>query len=145
MTTLCTSSATTCTASADVLTEARLSADRQDGHGQPAGLALLVLCDGRIERPVPPEAAAQGVRVGEHADVVVDHVVGELLGGRVELPAEEDVLPSRDELFVQLVDPVEAEVPEPVVERPGEEQGRCGDRPGDPGISARATRSTRSG
>jgi hypothetical protein len=106
----------------DVFTEACLSADREDGHHQPLGRALLVLCDGGIERPVPPEAAAQGVGVGEHPDVVVDHVVGDL-GGCVELPAVEGVLPSRDELFIQLVDPVEAEVPEPVVEWPREEQG----------------------
>jgi hypothetical protein len=69
-------------------------------------LPLLVLCDGRVERPVELEAAAQRVRVGEETDVVVDHVVGKLLGGRVELPAEEDVLPSLDELFVDLLEPV---------------------------------------
>ena len=49
----------------DVVTEACRSADREDGHGQPLGLALLVLGDGRVERPVEPEAAAQGVGVGE--------------------------------------------------------------------------------
>jgi hypothetical protein len=41
-----------------------------------------------------------------------------------ELVAEGDVLPSFDELFRQLVDPVEGDVPEPVVDRRGDEQGR---------------------
>jgi hypothetical protein len=43
----------------DVLAEARLAADRQDGHTEPTGRALRVLCDRRVERPVEPEAAAQ--------------------------------------------------------------------------------------
>jgi hypothetical protein len=43
----------------DVIPEARRSADRQDGHGQLPGLALLILVDGLVERPVPAEAAAQ--------------------------------------------------------------------------------------
>ncbi len=113
----------------DVVAEAHRAADRQHGHGQPLRLALRVLRDRGIERSVKPEAAAQGVGIGESTDVVLDHVGRELLGGGVELPAEEDVLASRDELFVQLLEPVERQVPEPVVDRPGEEQGRGGRRP----------------
>jgi hypothetical protein len=71
---------------------------------------------------------SQGVGVGgEHVDVVADGVGGELVGpGRgVELRAEEDGLPSPDELFVHLGgELVEGEVPEPGVERRGQEQGR---------------------
>ena len=36
------------------------------------------------------------------------------------LVAEEDVLLSLDELFGHLLDPVEGDVPEPVVDRPGD-------------------------
>ena len=68
----------------------------------------------------------QRVGVGEKADVVVDQVVRELVlpGLDVELVAEVDVLPSPDELFVHLVEPVDGDVPELVVERLGEEEGR---------------------
>jgi hypothetical protein len=41
-----------------------------------------------------------------------------------ELEAEIEVFLSPDQLFVQLVEPVEGDVPELVVERPGGEQGR---------------------
>ena len=104
------------------------SADRQDGQGQPPGLALLVLRDDGGERAVELEAAAQGVGVGgEGVDVVPDGVLGQLprAGRGVELRAEEDVLPSPDEAFVHLGrELVEGEVPEPGVERRGEEQRR---------------------
>src|SRR4051794_37159604 len=40
---------------ARVLTKACFSADRQDRHGQSCVRALLVLCDRRLERPVPAE------------------------------------------------------------------------------------------
>jgi hypothetical protein len=69
----------------------------------------------------------QGFGVGgEAVDVVADRVVGQLVrpGRGVVLRADEDVLPTRDELFVQLVELVEGEVPEPVVELRGEEQRR---------------------
>jgi hypothetical protein len=103
------------------------SADRQDGQGQPPGLALLVLRDAGGDRAVEPEAAAQGVGVcGEGVDVVPDGVVRQLVrpGRSVELRAEEDVFPPGDELFVYLGELVEGEVPEPGVEQRGEEQGR---------------------
>ena len=109
-------------------TGALLAADRQDGHGQPPGLALLVLRDDRGERAVELEAAAQRVGVGgEGVDVVLDGVVGQLArpGRGVELRAEEDVLPPPDERLVHLRgELVEGEVPEPGVERRGEEQRR---------------------
>jgi hypothetical protein len=95
---------------ADVFTVACRSADRQDGHGQPPGLALLVLCDGRIERSIGPEVAAQGVGLRDETDVVRDHVVGQLPALDGELVAEEDVLPSLGELFGHLLDPVEGDV-----------------------------------
>ena len=61
----------------DPFTAAVLSADGQHRQGQPPSLALRLLRDGGIERPVPSEAAAQGVLVGsEDVDVVVDGVVG---------------------------------------------------------------------
>ena len=41
-----------------------------------------------------------------------------------ELEAEVEVFVSPDELFIQFVEPVEGNVPELVVERPGGEQGR---------------------
>jgi hypothetical protein len=44
------SSATARSRLSDVLTEACLAADREDGHRQPLRLALLVLSDGPIER-----------------------------------------------------------------------------------------------
>jgi hypothetical protein len=46
------------------------------------------------------------------------------LPAAIELPAVEDVLPSGDELFVLPFYPVETKVPEPVIERPGDERGR---------------------
>src|SRR5207244_20315 len=100
----------------DRLTDASRSADREDGKGQPPGLALLVLRDGGVERAVELETAAQGSRDGrEGVDVVPDGVVGQLLDGLGGvLPAEEDVFPSPDKLLVHLGKPVEGDVPEPV-------------------------------
>ncbi|MGN9908948.1 hypothetical protein ACTMTJ_15500 [Phytohabitans sp. LJ34] len=94
------------------------AADGQDGQGQPRLVVTpLVLRDGGVQRAVPLEAAVQGLRVaGEGVDVVADGVVGQPLGGLGgELPAKVDVFPSPDELFVELVDAVEGDVPEPVV------------------------------
>ena len=70
-------------------------------------LALIVLRNGRIERPVEPKAAGQDAGLGEEADVVVDHLVGELPALDGELVAEEDVLPTLDELLGHLLDPIE--------------------------------------
>ncbi|GAA2153634.1 hypothetical protein [Actinomadura napierensis] len=90
------------------------SGDRQNGDGQPPGLAPLVLRDGGVERAVEREAGAQGVGVGgEGTDVAFDGVVGELadgLGG--DLVPDEDALLALDE---QLGEAVEGEMPEPVV------------------------------
>src|SRR4051794_26020910 len=84
----------------DLFTPAFRSADRQDGHPKRPVLALRVLCQGRIERSVEPEAATQGVGVGEETDVVVDHVLWQLLPALDgELVAEEDIFASPDELF----------------------------------------------
>jgi hypothetical protein len=99
------------------------SADRQDGQGQPRGLALLVLRGGGGDRAVELEAAAQVVGVGgDGVDVVPDRVVGQLVrpGRGVELRAEEDVFAPGDELFVDLGELVESQMPEPLVERRGE-------------------------
>jgi hypothetical protein len=89
-------------------------------------LALLVLREGGAPGAIEPEAAAQGVGVGEEADVVAEGMVGQLLPALDgELVAEEDVLASPDEVFGQLVvDPVEGDGPDPVVERVGGEQGQ---------------------
>ncbi|MCX5097306.1 hypothetical protein OOK36_53440 [Streptomyces sp. NBC_00365] len=60
-------------------------------------------------------------------EVVVERVAGQLVaaGLDVELVAEEDVFPSPDKLFGQLVvDPDEEDVPEVVVGGTIEEQGR---------------------
>jgi hypothetical protein len=103
------------------------SADRQDGQGEPPFLALLVLHGGGGDRAVELEAAAQVVGVGgEGIDVVPDRVGGQLVcpGRGVELGAEEDVLPSGDELFVDLGELVEGEMPQHGVERRGQEQRR---------------------
>jgi hypothetical protein len=48
-------------------------------------------------------------------------VRGDVPGLNGELVAEKDILPSPDELFRYLVDPTERDVPEPVVERSGDE------------------------
>ena len=102
------------------------SADHQDGHRQPPTLALLALREVDVERPVQLEAAAQGFGVGSEAvDVVVDDLLGQWCPGPGGvLRAEEDVLPSPDEILVHHGEPVEGEVPKPLVERPGDEQGR---------------------
>src|SRR5690242_16087010 len=52
------------------------SADRQNGHGEPTRLALLVLRRRRAERAVELEGAVQRVRVGEAVDVVPDGMLG---------------------------------------------------------------------
>jgi hypothetical protein len=133
---------------ADHVTGAFPAADGQDGHGQPPGLALLVLRGDGGERPVDLEAAAQGVGVGgEAVDVVTDGAGGELGGpGRGgELGAEEDGFPSPDQGFVDLGgELVEGEVPEPGVERRGKEQRRGG-RDVWEGASDTTNRSSRSG
>src|SRR5439155_14130687 len=83
----------------DSFADGLLSANGQNGHGQWAGFALLVLRDGSVERAVKLEAAAQGFGVGgELVDVVFDDILGQLPGGRdIELIAEEDVFASPDE------------------------------------------------
>jgi hypothetical protein len=54
----------------------------------------------------------------EDVDVVADGVVGQWpRGPDGELIAEEDIVPSLDEPFVDLGGPVEGDVPEPLVER----------------------------
>jgi hypothetical protein len=126
----------------------RKLANRQDGHRERPALALLVLCEGRVPRAIEPEAAAQDVGVREEIEVIPEGIVRQLLPAALdgELVAEEDVLVSPDEPFGQLVvDPVEGDVPEPVVIGSGTNRGGEGPTPGGPGISARATRSTRSG
>jgi hypothetical protein len=61
----------------------------------------------------------------EDVDVVADGIVGQWLRGRDGvLIADVDVFPSLDEPFVHLGGPVEADVPESLIQRPGEEQGR---------------------
>jgi hypothetical protein len=96
----------------DLFAQAVLAADGQDGQGQPAFLAPLVLRDGGIQRAVDREAGVQGLRIGEGVDVVADGVAGQLLGGLGgELPAEVDLFPPGDELVVDLGEPVEGEVP----------------------------------
>src|SRR5262249_9083076 len=80
-------------------------ADRQDGHGQALMLPLSVLLDDVGEGPVQPEAPAQSVRSGcEKVDVVRDQLVWQLVrpGGGIELSAEEDLLASANERFVDL-------------------------------------------
>jgi hypothetical protein len=52
-------------------TDAFGSADRQDGKGQSAGLAPLVLPNGDVERAVGREAAAQNLGVGGQGGGVV--------------------------------------------------------------------------
>jgi hypothetical protein len=126
-------------------TDALRPADRQHRQGQPPGLALLVLRDGRVKRAVGREAAVQGFGIGsEGLDVVPDGVIGQFVRGLGELEPEVDVFPSGDELFVYLGQPVEGEVPQPVVGLPAAEQRRRGDTPGI-AASATASRSTRSG
>jgi hypothetical protein len=72
----------------------------------------------------------QPVGVGEQADVVLDHLVRELRRGLDgELVAEVEILPPHSELLVQLVEPVDGDVPELVVQRLGEEEGWLGNRP----------------
>jgi hypothetical protein len=71
-------------------------------------LSLLVLGDGAVERAVLAEATVQGARVGaQHVDVTLDHVVRQ----PVQLRAEVDVLASLDELLVEVLEPVERDVP----------------------------------
>ena len=65
-------------------TRAFLSAHRQDGHRQPAGLSLPVLRRGGAERTVELEAAVQRLRAGGQAvDVVLRGVPGQVV-----VPAE---------------------------------------------------------
>jgi len=88
------------------LTDAFRSADGQHGQGQPAGLALLVLRAGGIQRAVGREAAAPGFGIGgEGLDVVPDDVIGQFPRGLGELEPEVDVFPSGDELFVDRGEP----------------------------------------
>src|SRR5262249_59789130 len=80
------------------------AAHRQDGEGQPPGLALLVLRGAGGDGAVEPETAAQVIRVFEDVDVVLDGVAGQLVrpGRGVELRAKKDVLTPGDELLVHL-------------------------------------------
>ena len=79
------------------------------------------------------EAAAQRLGVGDQPDVVVDDVGGQRSALDRELVAEEHVLTPGDQLFGQRLDAVEGEVPEPVVDRLGNEHRRRVRRLGRPG------------
>jgi hypothetical protein len=46
-------------------------ADDPELRYTPQGLALLVLCEGGIPRAIDPEAAAQGVGVGEDSEKIL--------------------------------------------------------------------------
>jgi GAF domain-containing protein len=88
---------------------------------------LLVLRDDGREGAVDSEAAAQVVGAGgQGVDVVLDYLGGELArpSRGVELGAEEDVFPPGDELFVNVRELVEGQMPEPGVERRGQQQRR---------------------
>lgn len=61
------------------------------------------------------------VGVGLCAYALVARLAPLRLERRTELRTEEDLLPSPDELFVELRDPVEGETPESLVEGPGDE------------------------
>src|SRR5580704_14801219 len=89
--------------------------------GQLRGRALLVLRRDRVPRPVEPEAAAQGREaVGQIVDVDPDGGAGQLLERLdVEDEAKEDVFPPVDELVVHRGEPVEHEVEQHLVDRPG--------------------------
>src|SRR5688572_13255385 len=95
---------------------ALLAPDRENRHRQRRDLADLVLCERRIQRPVEPEAAGERVGPGKEADVVGDRIRRWLAALDLELVAEEDVLPSLDELFGQRFGAAERNVPEPVVD-----------------------------
>ncbi len=125
-------------------TDALRSADRQHGQGQPPFLALRVLRAIGVPRAVLPEAPAQSVGVGgEDVDVVLFRVLRKRMPALGELEAEIPVFMSSDQLFVQFVEPVEGDVPELVVERPGANRGGEGVTPAMT-ASPTARRSSRS-
>jgi hypothetical protein len=63
---------------ADACAATVLAADRQHGHAEQLGLALLVLRYGRVERTVELEASAQRLGIGrELVDVVLDGILGQ--------------------------------------------------------------------
>jgi hypothetical protein len=103
------------------------AADGEYRQRQPGLAALLVLRDRLVQRPVVREARPQRARIrGDRFDVDVDGVGGDRgrgggLGG--ELPPEEEPLPPSDQFLVELGEPVEAELPEFLVDR-----GRAEDR-----------------
>jgi hypothetical protein len=60
----------------DRFTPACRPADRQHGHGQRPGLALLVLGQGGVPGTIEPKAAAQNLGVGEDTEVVPEAASG---------------------------------------------------------------------
>src|SRR5687767_10815180 len=104
-----------------------LASDREDGHRQGCLLALLILREGLIQRPIEPEAAGEDIGPGQEAHVVSDRVIRGLTALNLELVAEEDVLPSLNELFGERFGTAKRDVPEPVVDRGRNEYWRrCG-------------------